>query len=79
VATIENLINAAYEANLGRPADLSGMTYYLGEIASGNKTVDQVIADIEYAGQQFSQPGQADTLHQTLLTTNHPIQANNNT
>jgi hypothetical protein len=60
VATIENFINAAYEANLGRPADLSGMTYYLGEIASGNKTVDQVIADIEYAGQQFSQPGQAE-------------------
>jgi hypothetical protein len=53
-------INSAYEANLGRPADLSGMTHYLGEIASGNKTVDQVIADLEYAGQQFSQPGQAE-------------------
>ena len=60
MATIDNVINAAYEANLGRPADLSGMTYYLGEIASGNKTVDQVIADIEYAGQQFSLPGQAE-------------------
>jgi hypothetical protein len=36
------------------------MTHYLGEIASGNKTVDQVIADLEYAGEQFSQPGQAE-------------------
>jgi hypothetical protein len=53
-------INSAYEANLGRPADFSGMTHYLREIASGNKTVDQVIADLEYAGQQFSQPGQAE-------------------
>ena len=60
MATIDNVINAAYEANLGRPADLSGMTYYLGEIARGNKTVDQVIAELEYAGQQFSQPGQAE-------------------
>ena len=58
--TFQREINKAYEQNLGRPADIAGLNYYMGEIASGNKNINEVIADLEYAGSQLAASGQQE-------------------
>jgi len=58
--TFQREINKAYEQNLGRPADIAGLNYYMGEIASGNKNINEVIADLQYAGSQLAASGQQE-------------------
>lgn len=45
-ADIVNAINAIYDNQLGRAADPAGLAYYANEVASGNKTIEQVNAEI---------------------------------
>lgn len=45
-ADIVNAISSIYQDQLGRAPDPAGLAYYANEIAAGNKTIDQVNAEI---------------------------------
>lgn len=51
MATLEEQLQALYQENLGRTAGQSGLDFYLGELASGSKTMDQIAADLAWAAE----------------------------
>ena len=68
-ANMANTVNDAgwlsqqYQNLLGRDIGDAGLDFYTGELTSGNKTREQIIADLNYSpeGQRYTTQAEADT------------------